>query len=158
VSHSQGNEYSKKDAICAVVALALALAGCAPLSANGLRTDPGRSGTFSIALPYDQVYQNEQRGFLACMTGGYYKMTFAIRPRISAAKRTASVVLMHHGGWTDVWAVVDIVSAGSGSNVSAYTTNHPLMKDFISVARDWAAGDQRCQRASITTQQFPLSE
>ncbi|HEY3777283.1 MAG TPA: hypothetical protein VGL35_04430 [Rhizomicrobium sp.] len=141
-----------------MAAVAATAVSCAPTDPEGLRTDPGSYATFEISLPYTAVYENENRGFLKCMTGSYYRMTFAIRPRIQVAQQSASLVLVHHGAWNDIWAIVDIAGNEKGSVIHAYTTSDPLMKDFPVVARRWAEGDFTCQEFAITTLEYPLSE
>ena len=141
-----------------VAGLSLLFAQCAPADPDSLRRDPGASGEFVVNLPLKTVYANEQRGFLACMTGWYYTMRFAIQPRIDEAHKSASIVLVHHGAWKDIWAVVDMKADKTVTTVHAYTTGHALMKDFPDVSHGWATGDFRCQQYSITTQQMPFSE
>jgi hypothetical protein len=149
---------SKGTISVAIASIALVLIGCAPENPDDLRATPGASSTFHVQIPYDVVYANEQQGFLHCMTGAYYEMTFAIHPTIDVANKSASIVLVHHGAWKDIWAVVDIQGSADGSTVHAYSTGHPLTKDFPDVAEQWASGKPVCQQYAITTKQFPLSE
>jgi hypothetical protein len=92
------------------------------------------------------------------MTGSYYRMSFAIEPRIDPNTKSATITLVHYGAWKDIWAVVDIRETATGTQVNAYTTNHPLMSDFGIIAEKWANGSQECQTYPITTHQFPNVE
>jgi len=131
---------------------------CAPLSPDSLRTDAGRSYSFTVSTDYEAVYENEQRAFLHCMTGSYYKMTFAIQPRINKQAKTATIIYVHHGAWTDFWAVVDMRFTDHGTAVTAYTTSHPLMSDFGQMTEKWANGSVECPASSPVTRQFQFSE
>lgn len=149
---------SKRISAWIATCLSFFLIQCAPVNPDVLREKPGAFSTFEVNLPLNIVYINEQRGFLGCMTGAYYQMTFAIQPRIDATRESASIVLVHHGAWKDIWAIVDLKADGERTIVHAYTTGHPLMRDFPDVAKRWASGDFTCQKYGITTEQYPFSE
>ena len=147
--------------ICAV----MAAGACAPLNPDSLRTDPGLSRSFDVSYDYETVYSNEQRGFLLCMTGSFdlvpgsaSKLTFAIQPRINKQTKVATITYVHHGVWQDIWAVVDMRSTDHGTTVSAYTTSHPIMRDFGQVTEKWTIGLTDCPAQSPVMQQYQLSE
>jgi len=134
--------------------------GCAPLTPESMREAPGKSRTFDVAVDYEKVYENEQQGFLHCLTGSYYTFSFGIRPRIDRVDKTATIPLIQFGAFPSnaVWALVDIRATDHGATVVAYTTHHPLMADFPEIAEVWANGGTKCPKYLLTTQQYPFSQ
>ena len=140
------------------IVLAFVLSACAPLDPETLRTDPGRSSTFQTAVDYRTVYSNVSRAFLKCMTGFSFQMRFVIQPRIDPASRTASITYVHHGAWTDIWAVIDITAKDVGASVRVNTTSHPLISDLPTHVERWAGGNDECAGSTPVTNQLPLQE
>jgi hypothetical protein len=134
------------------------LAGCVPVDPESLRTDPGRSYSFSTKTDYEVAYNNISAGFLRCLTGASFRMTFAIRPRIDRTNKTASIVFVHHGAWTDYWALVDIASVADGTTVKVNTNSFSALGDLGSTAERWTNGSQHCPDVKHLTSQFPLQE
>lgn len=144
---------------CCTVA-ALLLAGCISTDPESLRTDPRRSYSFQTKVDYQVVYERTSEGFLRCLTGASFRMTFAIRPRIDPAAKTASLLFVHHGAWTDYWALVDIADTPSVTNVKVNTStaSGSVLSDLGETVERWTNGSQDCPSARHLTDQFPLQE
>lgn len=142
------------------IASALLLAGCISTDPESLRTDPRRSYTFQTNLDYQKVYETTSDGFLRCLTGASFRMTFAIRPRIDPANKTASILFVHHGAWTDYWALVDIAGTANVTNVTVNTStvSGSVLSDLGETVERWTSGSQHCPSPRHLTNQFPLQE
>jgi hypothetical protein len=136
----------------------LAFGACAPVNPDSLRLDPGRSTTFQTRTDYQLVFARASAGFLKCLTGASFRMTFAIKPRIDMKARTASILFVHHGAWTDYWALVDITAATDGTTVKVNANSVSGLGDLGGTVERWAGGDSQCPDAKHLTEQFPLQE
>jgi hypothetical protein len=142
------------------VAMALPLGGCISTDPESLRTDPRRSYSFQTKVEYQTVYEKTSEGFLRCLTGASFRMTFAIRPRIDTAAKTASILFVHHGAWTDYWALVEIAGSANITNVKVNTStvSGSGLSDLGETVERWTNGSQECPSSRHLTNQFPLQE
>jgi hypothetical protein len=142
----------------AMAIVMLALTACTPVDPESLRLDPGRSYTFQTKADYQVVFARTSAGFLQCLTGAAFRMTFAIRPRIDKAAKTASILFVHHGAWTDYWALVDIVGSADGATVKVNANSVSALGDLGGTVEHWVAGARQCPETKHLTDQFPLME
>ena len=141
-----------------VIVLAVLAEACAPMSEDSLRTDPSRTRTFKTTLDYETVFKNEERGFLSCLTGSHYRLTFGIEPRFDFKKKTASIAYREYGGILAIWALVDIRGIEHGTEITANAASHEFMRDFPDIAQQWAEGNLVCPGHPTVIDQYPLSD
>jgi hypothetical protein len=136
------------------------LAGCISTDPESLRTDPRRSYSFQTKVDYQVVFARSTDGFLRCLTGASFRMTFAIKPRIDLVTKTASILFVHHGAWTDYWALVDIAGTANVTSVKVNTSaaSGSVLNDLGETVERWVDGSQHCPSARHLTNQFPLQE
>ncbi len=146
-----------KNMSVAAIVLAAVASACAPTNVGSLRDDPSRTKTFRTTLNYEVVYNNEQRGFLGCLTGDYYHFTFAIEPKIDHNNKTASIVYEEFGGIPAVWGLVDIRAGKDGTVVTADAASQWLMRDIPDATQRWAEGDFTCPERRLL-HHYPVSE
>jgi hypothetical protein len=144
--------------ISVFAALSLLLVSCVPINPETLRANPDRSQTFQTATDYAVAYERISAGFLSCLTGSDFRKTFAIKPRIDKGSRTASIYFVHHGMWTDYWALVEIIGRSSGADIEVKTSSFSAIEYFGETSKRWADGSRHCPEQSHLAKQFPLAE
>ena len=107
---------------------------------------------------YQAVYKDVSAGFLKCLTGASFRMTFAIQPRIDLANKSASIVFVHHGAWTEYWAFVEITGVVDGTTVRVNTNTFSALSDLGQAVERWANGSPECPETKHLTNPYPLQE